>query len=322
MGPDRASGAGHDPGGLPGGMGVMDPLQRAFYRVRFREAFLELQGKAFEDWFARLAGFALGSDFERVRPYGPEGDRKADGRSRRDRTIYQCYAPEATNQKRLMKKIDRDFAGAVEHWSDWMKRWVFVCNDRRGLPPAVHQRLDALRADHPSIAIDLWGEADLTALAGRMDLAGWESLFGVVPAGSDAGAVAPDDVAEVVRHIQQVEPKAGEESIRPPSVDKIQKNHLSRDVLELLKAGKRKDHLVKAYFETHHHPDFGEKVAEAFRHRYRSLKETERSPDDIFVGLQRFVGGRGSARRQVAALAVLSYLFDRCDIFEDPDGQR
>lgn len=297
----------------------MDALQRAFYGSRFREVLLERKGSAFQDWFGDLAEFALGSDFERIRPHGAEGDFKADGRSLSDRTVYQCYAPETLRQDRLLAKIKDDFAGAVERWSGWMTRWVFVHNDFRGLPPRAVQVLDELRDGNPSIEIETWSKAGLTRLAVRMDLLGWEALFGVVPSRTDGAAVATEDVAEVIRHLQQAEPPSGEEPMRPPSVDKIAKNDLSPAVQELLRIGQHKDPLVKRFLEKHHRPELGERIAEAFRRRYGELKERERSPDDVFLGLQRAFGDRGTPKREVASLAVLSYLFYRCDIFEDPD---
>ena len=299
----------------------MDDVRRAFYRPRFREALLDRKGKAFEDWFTRLAEFALGSDFERVRPYGAEGDSKTDARTRSDRTIYQCYAPETLSRDRLIAKMNDDFTGAVANWPNWIRRWVFVHNDLRGLAKAIYDHQDALRSMHPSVEIEIWGEAALTRLADRMDLSGWETMFGVVPSRNDVEALAPDDVAEVIRYLEREEPSPEGETVRAPSVDKIAKNALSGDVLRLLKVGQQKDHLVRRFFESHPRPHVGDNIAEAFRLRYRELRDAGQPPDDIFAGLQRATGERGSPKRQVAALAVLSYLFDRCDIFEDPDDQ-
>ena len=62
----------------------------------------------------------------------------------------------------------------------------------------------------------------------------------------------------------------------------------------------------------------GEEVAEGFRNRYRGLKAIGHTPDEIFADLQEFAGGmHGEPARQGAVLAVLSYFFERCDIFED-----
>ena len=98
----------------------MDEVQEAIYRLRFREAFLENKGTEFQDWFVRLAGYAFGSDFEAVRPYGSQGDLKCDGRRVSTGTIFQCYAPYMQSDSELNKKIDEDFRGAGEHWSTWM----------------------------------------------------------------------------------------------------------------------------------------------------------------------------------------------------------
>ena len=299
----------------------MEDWRQAFYGQEFRMAFLSKKGQEFQDWFGRLGDFALRPDFQPVRSYGAEGDRKTDSRSLRGETVYQCYAPQLMKQKNLIAKIHEDLTGAIEYWEEQMTRWVFVHNDGRGLPPGVHKYLDALRTQHPSITIEIWSEAALARLHQRLNLANLRMLYGPAPSQKDREAVAPGDVEGVIRHLEQAELRPGEEPIRPPSVDKIRKNDLSEDVRLLLAVGKRKDFLVKKYFETHPVANLGEHIAEGFRNRYRSLKETERSPDDIFVGLQQYIGDGGSPRRQVAAFAVLSYLFDRCDIFEDPEDE-
>lgn len=46
------------------------------------------------------------------------------------------------------------------------------------------------------------------------------------------------------------------------------------------------------------------------------------SADAVFAELQAFVGGQppASPQRQAAALTVLAYLFEACDIYERPQG--
>ena len=116
----------------------MDEVQTAFYRLRFREAFLEKKGSEFQDWFVKLAGYAFGSDFEAVRPYGNQGDLKCDGRRRGTGTIFQCYAPDQMNAAKFNTKIDQDFRGAHLHWGNNMTKWVLVHNDGRGLPAVIN----------------------------------------------------------------------------------------------------------------------------------------------------------------------------------------
>ena len=297
----------------------MDDPQRAIYRLSFRIAFLEKKGEAFEDWFCRLAAFALGPDFERVMPYGRDGDQKADARSLGDRTIYQCHAPERLDKARLRAKIESDFHGAVEHWGHWMRRWVFVHNGVKGLPAEVLRRLDTLRAEVPSITIENWSEAELTPLFDRLDRAGLEALFGAVPGAGKGDLVARRDVEDLIGRLARTEPGPDTAPPPSPSAEKIHRNALSEDVRAFLMVGERKGTLLREVFEE---PDFPvrEHIAEALRGRYRRMKCEHRSPDDIFSGLLAGIGAGDSVGRQVAALAVLAYFFDRCDIFENSEG--
>lgn len=298
----------------------MDALQRTFYRMALRVAFLGKKGKEFQQWFQQLARHAWGPDFEPVRPHGAEGDWKADGRRESDSSIYQCYAPETIRAARLESKIENDFEGALRHWGDRMERWIFVHNQEDGLPPGAVNLLLGLRRANPDLEIEDWSLTELSTIADALDLAQCEHLFGTLPTADDYDGVGSADVARVIRHLETVEPSPGEEPVSPPSVDKIRRNSLSNEVLDLLVVGKRKEPLVEKYFRKHSTPAFGERVAEGFRRRYRALKETERSSDGIFLGLQRYMGSRGKPKKQIATLAVLAYLFDRCDIFEDPEG--
>ena len=95
----------------------MDEVQSAFYRLMFRNAFLEKKGTEFQDWFARLAARAFGPDFEAVRPYGKRGDLKCDGRRISTRTVFQCYAPYEMKEARLNSKLERDHRPASVHGS-------------------------------------------------------------------------------------------------------------------------------------------------------------------------------------------------------------
>ncbi len=52
--------------------------------------------------------------------------------------------------------------------------------------------------------------------------------------------------------------------------------------------------------------------------RYAELKALDLPADKIFKHLQDYAGMNGEPKRQGAALAVLAYFFDSCDIFEDP----
>ena len=297
----------------------MDVVQTAFYRLMFRNAFLEKKGTEFQDWFVRLAARAFGPDFEAVRPYGNRGDLKCDGRRISTGTVFQCYAPHDMKEGPLNAKIERDFMGAYENWGAKMAEWILVHNDDRGLPPSSIRLLDRLRHGHPEVKMEVWTEPKLQELADRLPLADQEGLFGFAPSKSGMETLEITALQPVIHQLQFMEPEPGGEPLTPPSVNKLEKNRLSADAASLLRVGRRKEALVETWFRKNRRPDLGERIAEAFRRRYAELSGGTKSADQVFGHLQQYAGMGGEPARQAAVLAVLSYFFERCDIFEDPE---
>ena len=151
----------------------------------------------------------------------------------------------------------------------------------------------------------------------RLALHQLEDLFGAVPSQRTLERLDFASLRPVLIAIQRRDPGA-EPPLVAPSVTKLQHNALSPDAAALLRQGRRREKLVQDFFSSWPDPSFGEDVAEAFRARYRALKVAYLSPDQIFGELQSFAGGmEGEPSHQGAVLAVLSYFFERCDIFED-----
>ncbi len=82
----------------------------------------------------------------------------------------------------------------------------------------------------------------------------------------------------------------------------------------------QKSALVGRFFSTWYDPQFGDRVARAFRTKYEQLREVNILGDDAFLELWIFAGGaeRKAPRMEAAVLAVLAFLFEACDIFEAP----
>jgi hypothetical protein len=296
----------------------MDELQQSIYCDRFRLAFHSLQGAAFQDWFVRLAGYAFGADFEEVRPYGSQGDLKCDGRRISTRSVFQCYAPQFIKDGELIAKVDKDFHGARSHWAANMAEWIFVHNDGRGLPPKAVQYIDVLRKAHAPIGIETWSEPELLKLAMALSLAALQAVFGFAPSIAIVDRLVMADLLPIIDALQRQEPSPNDPPLTPPSPRKLEKNALSEDSALLLRVGRRKARLVETFFRKSSRPDLGERIAEAFRTRYADLKNLGLPTDMIFKHLQDYAGMNGEPKRQGAALAVLSYFFESCDIFEDP----
>lgn len=57
----------------------MDELSRRWFLHECRDRLRNAQGTAFQDLFADLMEQAFPGDFQRIRPYGNQGDQKCDG---------------------------------------------------------------------------------------------------------------------------------------------------------------------------------------------------------------------------------------------------
>ena len=126
-------------------------------------------------------------EFMQIRPYGNIGDRKADGLFVSESTIFQVYSPDTLTQAEVVKKINEDLDEAFAHWGDDLKKWVFVYNVRRGIPPDIPKILKEKQKQYPQIGIDhlssdaLWEIARNLTLQQRAEVlgapSGYESLF-------------------------------------------------------------------------------------------------------------------------------------------------
>ena len=119
-----------------------------WYKYKCHECSAEEFQRLFENIIKRYK-----PEFMQIRPYGNIGDRKCDGLFLADSTIFQVYSPDELKQSEVQKKIHEDLAGAVKHWGDSLKTWVFVYNVRRGLPPDIPKTLQDQQKQYPNIIL-------------------------------------------------------------------------------------------------------------------------------------------------------------------------
>lgn len=300
----------------------MDQFTRAFYELKFRNAFLENRGEAFQDLFSSIMEKRHPSDFIRTRPWGNQGDRKNDGYVRSTRTLFQVYAPNEVEESKTLTKIDEDYIGALPHWPNHFDTWVFVHNSMQGLGPGVTKKLLDLDIGHQNVRVRSWGFEELRRVVFELAFPELASLLGPIPSRTDLINIRYPDVETVLRTLENRSSSQSDE-IRPVPPQKLEANSLSDAVALLLKAGMGSSNKVRDYFSKHHDPKLGDRVAQAFRGEYETLRNANHTPDDIFARLQLIGNGTTLATpsRQAATLTVLAYLFEECDIFERPQEE-
>jgi hypothetical protein len=298
-------------------------IELSWYSLKFDVAFLSRTGVVFQDWFNDIMEHAHGSTFTRIRPYGNQGDGKCDGRliANGQRVIFQCYAPEpGSKDAAWLKKIDIDFAGALVEWPGQIDLWTFVHNAARGVSPKVAKRLEELDRQHEPIRVNSWGKNDLRNVTLGLQKSSLIHLFGSVFSAPDLVRLGYDTIRPMLTALRSPWPES-DDTIRPVPVDKLDRNDLSDAARTLLAAGRKGEKVVQRFLDESNDPSLGEAVATRFRHEYRSLVGQGLDADTIFRELLVFTHGDGvpDPKEQVGGLAIMSYLFERCDIFENPD---
>lgn len=300
----------------------MDRVQQSAYLFAFEIRFLKAKGAAFQRLFEELMGRVYPGDFEACRPYGSQGDKKNDGYLPSQRTLFQVYAPYEMTSAETVRKLREDFAGALRHWQTDFDRWVFVHNAYDDcLPPDVIKELARMRRDYPRIAIETWAYTELESEFRKMDAEAVKSWLPAVPTADDKAKLGYAEIRAVVEHLK-LAPAAPEGKPSPVPFGKIEFNLLSDAVASYLKIGMEKAPIVAEYFARCRDPQYGKRVAHAFKTRYAELcdQEPRLHPAEIWGELNDWAGGNRTKNmtEQLAITAVLAWLFDHCDIFEEP----
>ncbi len=103
-----------------------------------------------------------------------------------------------------------------------------------------------------------------------------------------------------------------------PPKDKIQRNKLSTVTERLIIMGMVQVGLVSSFLDRIPDIDFGNRIKIGFVTEYERLKnEIHLTGDELFDGLMEFASRNSSIfLERAAGLAVLVYLFEKCEVFE------
>lgn len=167
---------------------------QAFELRRLKSSPADFQ-KLFEDVMTRAR-----PGFMRVRPYGREGDWKADGLFRKEDIFYQVYSPDHFRASALARKIEEDLTGAIQNWRGEMTEWHFVYNVRDGVPPRVPALLNSLASRFQGIILGHLSNDELWKIARGLRFEELAEILGppVTMLGSSSGPIPPNGRVVVV----------------------------------------------------------------------------------------------------------------------------
>lgn len=273
---------------------------------------------AYQDHFNDLMEAVHGADFIRVRPAGRVGDRKCDGYLQRTDTVFQVYAPFTVKISEWLTKIGDDFAGALSQWKK-MRAWAFVHNQHDGLPPDIAQAILTIKDGNPLLTIEPWPPSRLLELSKNLSEERLIGLFGHPPREEDMRTLDRSDIAAAVAGLT-AEAASWKPGSDLPVVDseKLDYNKLSEYPSRLIKAGIAQSSMVESYFVNNSDRNLRDRIAAMMKDEWQRLRTTA-VPDDAFNQLlDRISANECGSRGLTAALALFAYLFESCDIFDNP----
>jgi hypothetical protein len=301
----------------------MTSEQRSWWKIALELKLRKCSGDAFQEFFSVTMAEAHGSDFVRVRAYGALGDKGCDGYLRSSGAVYACYGAlngDGGKVAYLIGKMSDDYSKAAVALPKIMKAWHMVHNLVGGLPVEAVLKLEELKEADGEREFGFFGLEGFEALIFALKPHQIEVLLGLAATAQDQQNFQTAELSSLVSAVvvaADTNPIDVTE-IRPVPSDKLNFNKLPGHWQTLIMGGWQNAHFVQEYLERHHEPMTGEIIAQAFRTRYQYLKSQGLPPGDIMSFLYEDTVGIGSvtAAKQVAAQALLAYLFESCDIFE------
>jgi ABC-3C protein len=298
----------------------MDRLAYLWFRWQAELALHKHKATAFQDHFNDVMDAVHGTDFIRVRPAGKVGDRKCDGYLQSTDTVFQVYAPARVELKSWLNKIDEDFTGAEAQWNT-MRSWIFVHNQHDGLPADVTQALLKLKTDHPDLAVDQWPPTHLLELTADLSEDRLVRLFGHPPLERQMRVLDRGDIVEAVAGLALESASWTPDAADLPVVDprKLDYNQLSDYPRRLITAGIAQARMVEGYFDNNPDPTLRDRAGMLMKVEWLNLHRRGVSGDEAFQVLyERVAANAEGSREATASLALLAYLFEACDIFDNP----
>lgn len=143
----------------------MMPLDKKYLTLQFWLKVHQKSGIEFQTFFEQIMEKAY-PNFQKIRPYGREGDKGNDGYRPSEGIYYQAYAPSDPSEKEAdaAEKFKDDFGKLMKGWDkiSTIRELNFVYNEKgSGLTVKLEEAKAELRAANPQIEFKVFTPKDL-----------------------------------------------------------------------------------------------------------------------------------------------------------------
>ncbi|WP_058856144.1 ABC-three component system protein [Nocardia jinanensis] len=299
----------------------LDYMQRLAVRLLLKDRLSELHSAAFEEFFHELMCLRH-PGFLDVRTAGSLGDEGSDGLLLHARKLYACYGPQVFDVTKVVEKFESDLTKALTKRSAEFSTFVFVHNDHRGMHPTVSRCLASAQADNPGILFEQFGHKHFRNEVCRLQLHEVEDLLKTqVPVKDAVYGIGLDELQPLLEHLRTQRRRTNDSNVvAAVSGKKLDFNGFSEDTKEDLRRMMVRSLDIDLYYSQRVDVTERDEVAAGFNEEYLRLRREFDDPDDILWQLEQYVLGNASAphANRRAAMAVLAYFFQSCDIFDNP----
>jgi len=304
----------------------MDHTARAAVKFLLKAKLAEVYGNAFQDFFHDLMCLRY-NDFLDIRTAGRLGDMSSDGLALVGRKLYSCYGPETVDPGNAIGKIRDDLLKAQKKRAGQFDTFVFVHSDRRGMHPVVSAELARLSALHPDVKFENFGYRKLRDEACKLEQAEVEDLLGQpLPVQEVRYRVELEEIAPLLAHLRRsTQTQRPDEHISTVSQEKLTFNAFGDDTQDELRRAIIRSNVIDEYYSDGYRVTERDEVAAAFRAEFDRIRVLvpDAHPDELLYQMELFLLGNLSSRipERRAALVVLGYFFESCDLFDDVSAE-
>lgn len=296
---------------------------KADFEIHFDFYFVKLNQTDFEKWFTDMGQAVFKTDFEVIKAGGSSGDKKCDGRVVSKERVYQCYAPESPSKfaSDAPKKMRDSFPEVLNYWPN-LKEWIFVHNNADGLPTNASDTLEQLRKEYPNIRISQ-GSRRLLKDEFHDNLTVLQMLDIYPEAKTPIESVEMADIRPLIKKIisERGDRFAVSDFGEIPNPNKLDHNEFSpASRSDIARAISHID-VVSRYLDGQGDPRNVSIIQHRLRARYDYFVDLQHTPDEILGRLVESIKIDATADQHAAALVVVAYFFDSCDIFENAPAE-
>ena len=304
------------------------------FRLLFKLKVYEASGNFFQSLVSQIFEFAI-PGFQRIAPWGSQGDGGNDGWVRSSGHYFQVYGPQNNTQINPVKEIRKakqDFHKLLGHWPS-IRHYSFVLNDRfEGIPGPVPLALTEIKNTHNLDSAQAIGAGDLANFFADLDYDKKCMITGNIPFGQ-SDFLDTRAVGELLTYLaDKPSRRLGFLQQTPPEFkQKIHFNGLSESVGDRLKTANYQVAYVDDFLKTRGaalQQSIGEEIHEMYKDSKEIIPDSEAEAADLrFIWLMKKLIPENIKHHvhsekayELAAVTILSKYFETCDIYEYPDS--